>query len=366
MFCPSEYTARLLLSLLVFFVATDCNAVDFNTIERAWQDRQKRNIALNWSESRVITPPRSVEQGKEGQVFQDVPNMAMYFKDRKARLEGAVNIQSPEEHGGKNIGTLGSADARDLFFSGPRSFGTILAENRPFFAGQMNAWPSLLLYRGCSDHLCDFTLSVFRPPQGIVRDGEAGTVLLETSARHERLAPMHWVLTTRSDLNYAPIRLTGSIGEKSCFDLNIEVDQMRAGVPIPKSWSVSLLTDRGRLIGSVRARVTACAIGDTLDDSLFELEFPKGTIVTDMRPTARGGKERRFLVLASGEREITEAELLRGASIDEMRATPAGEAGLPRPASWTIWIFWANVAVVLVLGSLLLTKYFARIKALSQ
>lgn len=312
-------------SLILFVVGSLCIAtasfaVDFGTIERAWRERERltHTISIKWSESRVNTAPKSVDEPRPQQpvqqVLQDVPDMAVFFKDKMARLEGMINAQSADEVVGKNIGTRGSADARDLFFVGSRSFGTILVDGRPAFAGQMNAWPALLLYRGCSDSIFYCPLSVFGPPSGVLREGKDGTLVLSTSARHEGLAPMDWTLVLQAAAAYAPLQLTGKVNGKTCFDLRLKLDRPRDGIPIPKSWSVSMLTQHGQLMGNARAKVTSCVVGEILDDSFFELKFPEGTLVTDMRPTAKGNKERRFKVVDGGEREVDDAELLRGAS----------------------------------------------------
>jgi hypothetical protein len=306
--------------------------------------------------------PRAGADGKmpKDPITQEVPNVVMYLSGGKARLEDMLNKSTPGDDVSQQIEAFNKDEARSLFSVKAQSHGTIRAEKRPSFSGTMNAWPPLLLYRGLDDSLISLTLAAFAPGKGELRENANGTVSLRTSAAIPRVAPATWTLTLRPDLSYAPVQLTGLSGDTPFFDLKMEYGNSVRGIPVPTSWSVSGVSTAGALIESVRATVTSTDLDTAPAAELFDLSFPDGTMVSDMRPTVGGGELRTYLATDKGEREVLDAELLRGATIDQLRATRSGEAGLPESGWHGSWLFWANVLVVLVAAIALAARFLRR------
>ena len=356
--------ASSLFAVVIAFAATPCRAIDFATIESAWRDRERNtpSVVLRWNESRVHVAPRPAADGKMSKdpITQEVPNVVMYLRDGQARLEDSPNKSTAAEDVNPQIEAFDKNEARSLYSVKAQKYGVIRAEKRPAFSGQMNSWPPLLLYRGLDDSLISLTLAAFAPGKGELRENPNGTVTLRTSAPIPRVAAATWTLTLRPDLNYAPVQLTGLSGDTPFFDLKISYGQLVRGIPIPTAWSVSGLNSAGALIASVRATVTSTDLDTAPAAELFDLSFPDGTMVYDMRPKIGGGEMRTYLVTDRGERDVLDAELLRGATIDQLRATRSGEAGLPGSAWHGSWLFWANVVVVLVVAVALIARYLRR------
>jgi len=121
---------------------------------------------------------------------------------------------------------------------------------------------------------------------------------------------------------------------------------------VPESWSASLFDPKGLLLSAARAKVKEIVQDAPPDDSLFDLVFPEGTMVDDIRPHADGGTgHRRFIVVQGKERIVTDEEIFRDATYEELVRTKSGQAALELPVRpWFNWILAINVIVVVVLS----------------
>jgi hypothetical protein len=228
----------------------------------------------------------------------------------------------------------------------------------------MNVWPVLLLYRGCDEGLIDCPLSVFNGADRTFIPAPDGTLSIKARVSQGRLTQADWTLKVRPDLNYAPTELTCSRNGQPLFDMKVELGRADNGIPVPRSWSLSMLTEQGEIVEAVHATVLQCDLGTRIDDGLFNLEFPEGTIVRDVRPLAAGQPERLYLVANGREREVLHSELARDPTLDELMRTRTGEAGLPQAVSGHRWLIWLNIVVIVVFTLLLAAKLLKRRRAI--
>jgi hypothetical protein len=339
-------------------------AADFTTIERAWQHRMEvsRTSIIKWSESRINRPIDPENQQPLGDMPQQVPELAIYLDRGKARFDDCLINSKRDELLKRAIAAYNGASSRTLSPDNEHPWGVIYPHKRLNCSGRMTAWPVLLLYRGMDSKLIDLTLDVFRNAS-VVPDQRPGyTTLRATGTARGRIALSKWELTLANDFDYAPVKLRGYHNGIPCFDLRIELMRNSSGEVVPVSWSVSMVTEKGVLLQAVRAKVTLCNLQATVDQSLFDLDFPNGTLVDDLRPRATGGFARQYVLVDGKEREIRKEELIRGASYEELIRTKPGEAGMVKvvPHQGRPVLLWINVLLVVGLATYALYRFLRR------
>ncbi len=347
------------LGIIKFFtwiaLSTNANAVDMATIEQAWRNREEKtnSIVIKWSESRVNRLPGGRGELTKKEIPQQVPELAMYFSGGKVRYETALMNKEADDPLERDIGAFNGREARDLFFPPNYPSGMIYAEKRPHFASRLSAWPLLVLYRGCDGGLVDCSLSHF-----FVKDGpESGerdvNVMLESHLANDGVfAQAKWRLLLSPQFDYAPLELSAWVGTKRTVCITLALRRGEDQVVVPESWTLSAITPGGLLLQAIRARVSSVSVGQPIENRMFDLPFPEGTLYFDMRdPT----KRREFLIVKGGDtREVLPEEWMRGASYQELLHSGSGEAALFTPrAERSSVFFWLNVAVIVLATTLL-------------
>ena len=111
----------------------------------------------------------------------------------------------------------------------------------------------------------------------------------------------------------------------------------------------------GQLAVDYEATITEFRINPHLDDKECYLEFPAGTWVSDMNT------DKIYIQRAGGQKRlVTAAELAGGATYDQLIHTESGKAFTYKGKVAWPWLLWTNVAVVVVLGTLLLLRWRGR------
>jgi hypothetical protein len=131
-------------------------------------------------------------------------------------------------------------------------------------------------------------------------------------------------------MDFAILRFTRMVNER--IALKIDLYYQRSGDDgwIPAAWDIITMdTDLDRPRLNCHASVTLFQINPPLADTEFQLAFPVGTRVRDLRATpAEGG----YYIVRNDEqkRKITPDELRRGATYQQMVDTESGQAGVAR------------------------------------
>jgi hypothetical protein len=152
------------------------------------------------------------------------------------------------------------------------------------------------------------------------------------------------------------VRATGlKWGGKVSSNMSIDYARHETGEWLPVSWSFVSLRQDGFTRYQCDARMERAEVGLEFEDSVFEIEFPPGTMVSDYRPDAEGyksgSKSADYILKADGSKRIVGSDE-RGLSYDELLKTQVEPltAAAPRRRI-TFWvILGANVVFVIFLA----------------
>jgi hypothetical protein len=149
------------------------------------------------------------------------------------------------------------------------------------------------------------------------------------------------------------------------YSVDIHLTCHDEGEWMPQGWKYLDTGGRGGAIQTqLTAVVTECKINQAIPVSRFEFDFPPDTAVVDHRTGSR------YIVRDTGEtREITDAELQRGAGYKDLLATESGTALQNTSSSpdgrQTVWFGWPLYVICALFAAGLVavvvwTRYRAR------
>ena len=298
----ARFSAALCLCLgLVVGSPATVGAVDFETIRQTWIDRETQAdpITLVWEESRTQMDLDPLGDAK--MQSEVAPRVTLWLSGSKARLDSPAVKPPQNEKPTEVASAFNGKEARQLYTFG-HPHGTIYPEERPRFSSNVNIWPLLLLYRGTSSELCNCTLSAFEF-EGDKEPTANAEIVLRSNGKG-RLDSASWELSLRADLDYSPVKLVASRDDKPCIEIRLDVKRSDAGLIVPESWSASIITEKDVLVSAVTSRLLSWN-QDQIPAELFDLPFPDGTIVDDLRPTASGADARMYIINGTEEARDT-------------------------------------------------------------
>jgi hypothetical protein len=342
-------------------VASGQSIPTLDKIQEVWQARQDRirSARFEWTETRLIPkhtmPPAGLlaagQSGLPAEIQKEIakgepmpPDDLSLASRRTFSLNGAMMRYTREGQQWDPFGsqvlttsyvaTCDGEVAKKLFGNSPfidRDGSTApipfagFIEKTPRSADWNNCeelLPILLTARPCSVELGGRDLHGFRvSPRVATIDGHDYVMLIQEPKPKLRRLETFWLDSRREFIVVRALR--SQTGLNRTFD--ISYDQDPSGAWLPTGWkSVSAGPGTGRIMEQVVVRIANRDINIKIPRSEFQIDFPVGAMVRDSRPAAAPAW---YIVQAGGvKREITQAELRRGATYDQLISTESGMA----------------------------------------
>jgi hypothetical protein len=136
------------------------------------------------------------------------------------------------------------------------------------------------------------------------------------------------------------------ITKRLIFELSY--DQSRSP-PALRGWTMTKLSPTGSIQTQEAITVTSLAENMPVDESMFTLEFPEGTLVTD--ETLGKGKDHVYIVRGGQERVVSMLERRSGVPYSVLRSSEPDEfrAGkLNRPYGWKLYALGAGGLLAII------------------
>jgi hypothetical protein len=174
------------------------------------------------------------------------------------------------------------------------------------------------------------------------RIGTTDTVLMTDSGglgRELWLDPARDFVVVRCNENF------DVLGVRTVNELDISYTQSPPNEWVPLGWTTVFRDNYGNAEQYSRSIVTEASLNQAAAGRQFQADFPAATWVWDERTNVR------YIVGGEGKtRSVTDDELRRGATYEELLRTKSGRAGLTS-AAWrrlsSVWGLWIAIAAVL-------------------
>jgi hypothetical protein len=138
--------------------------------------------------------------------------------------------------------------------------------------------PILIHFRGIHPEVCPYPLTTVKP-SGISLPID-GSICKEYSVALGKLDVRVWVDPSKE---FAVRRLTKAREKQLTHRLDVEYRQDPKWGWLPKSWVIHEYSTSGGLLRTTRIEVLDLRVGEPVDTSQFELQFPAETFVYDRR-----------------------------------------------------------------------------------
>lgn len=270
-----------LLPTVVILVAIGSDTPPvLSAVKEAWNARSRavRNGEFQWIstiDNRVPMNPRHIERA-----IYPLKETVTLRVDGERRFYRRVGEQRSEN--GREIVPLDITEAfsskeyrvRGIKLPGQKHhFGSIAATDEGRDNPQPNPILWLLSYRKINfDQLAVVELDVDCR-------GRKTVLLREVQDRKD------WLYWMDPSENFSIRRAVSYRKDGSCsmqFDINYLADKQ--GVAIPSSWEMTWLATGGRLMKHTASQMKSHSLNRTFSDDDFEIRFPNGTYVHDLRP----------------------------------------------------------------------------------
>ncbi len=340
-------------------------------VEQAWESRQLRTRTANfeWKEMNFISKgalgPRLDSNRKSTKNLPQMPptDITMEMSRSVSFDAGLLRFSRTGTEFNLVSGTCGEVsyvaafygdEYKSFFQEGPvwggqiAPVGFVSTDSRHLAHDKFHDLPILLTYRGCDPTTCGWNLRDFSldPHKVAVVDGHK-CVFLNRSFQSQT-NDTFWVDPQR---DFIVLRVVSSRpGKTTTVDISYREDPSHGWVP--STWqSVAVGAISGRLFQQSNATITAWEINVDIAPSTFQLYFPTDTVV-------REGDDTYLVRRDGGRRRITDAEIRRGASYDEMLNTESGQAAIPGNASDFAgnWILVVAISLPLAISVLFLLR----------
>jgi hypothetical protein len=320
-------------------------------VRRAWTSRQERirSARVAWVEDWFIAAharPRLDTSAKPGKKPELLPDRDLTFRSSGAMsLSGKMLRYVYEgEYWHDSLGELlqrtyvttfdGETSQSSSVHTPPRPndlppYGTIGAEARHRERGTHHLMPTLMAFRPCDPDTggVNITQWVLSERTGVIGD-TACVIMVPSVVRGDH--KNYWLDPQREFLVLRIVRRDVGGATISTHDISYLRD--RAHGWLPSGWKWVYEGGYKRVREQIIAKVTKCEINIDIPRSEFQIEFPPGMLVRDLK-TKHDYIQKEDL----GKRTITKDEIQRGARYDEYLATESGTAGLKR-RSWMPWV----------------------------
>ncbi len=201
--------------------------------------------------------------------------------------------------------------------------GFVREESVHYDSDNRNISPILIHIRPCSEEMGGVSLDAYK--MGTTKATINGHTCLAVQPRTE--SKKRWGETYWVDPVCACIvrRIAyGQIGNPPAYTIDIDYDRLDDREWVPSGWKL-IDGDATRIISQISGRVKTVRLNENIANSEFRLQFPPGTAVVDNRTGER------LITKDHGQpRIVTNAELARGATYQELVSTETGKAALPR------------------------------------
>lgn len=183
-----------------------------------------------------------------------------------------------------------------------------IIENRPIHAGDNDFSPFLWHFRAFvyPDVLCN---RFFSPDVQVSNESLDGRtyVVMKLPKQTVWLDPL---------ADYSVARLTTMINGQIRYDLRMNNERIN-GFVLPKRWTLEYY-ENGKLSTSNSTEIVKAVINEHIDDTVLSFDFPKATIVSDVR-----GDRERLVIIGAGQREfpITHQQTAKASSAEALLAT---------------------------------------------
>ena len=266
-------------------------AQDIDEIMRAWRQRQDsaESVVIRWESKKAVTPLQNDRLESGVDALEELPKheCKLYLERDKARLENTIFHNDPDlrqsgateriatENGTTEMrliqrtGTL----RHNIGFTGPeaKSVSVLLSAHLV---------PILIYFRPLTPEITGLkNASSFElVGQEIVAGEECYKV-----RRSDSLSGLIEVIWVTRNASYKPFQYAQYIGNVKLVHATIEYDQPITDDSLPSRWSVTLMRDEGtEIMESSAGIVIDIQMNQEIDDTLFTIDFPPNTLVTDI------------------------------------------------------------------------------------
>jgi len=344
-------------------------------VRRAWQARQDRvrTARIAWTEKRFVAArskwPRRDGKApgrlKDGEwlperdlTFESTGEIALSGKMLRYVHEGAYWHDSfGELLQKKYVATFDAETAQSHFTHTPprvhglRPLGFIDPDPRHPNTRYYMLKPVLMTFRACDPDTGGVDPAKYAVSAKTAFIDQALCVgVTWTGKRRDQTT--FWVDPQRDFLVLRIAILDGSAHPVATTDISYQRDALHGWVP--SGWKWVYHGGFSSVREQAAAKVTRCEINVDIPRSEFQIDYPPGTLVRNLKT-----KEDYIVRPDYGKRPITKAEIARGATYEEYLSTESGMAGLKKPALAQRVLGWTVGGLVL----LVVVAVFWRLRA---
>lgn len=334
--------------------------VSMDDVQQAWRSRQERvrTARFDWKETCFISagsrkPKRSAAKivllpAKDIE-FERTVKVSFSGDMMRYSREGAVWEDSLGELINRTYISTFDGETSRRFYSDddtvPRRFVPVGFDNAVARNLESNYYmmaPVLLSFRGCIPDMGGREFEAFHvSPKTAQADGSQCLILAREDDKIH-LSEEFWV-DARRDFVIVLIERTLP-GKVTSLQVTYQDDKTHGWVPSTWKW-IATAPQSGRIFEQAVATVTQYEINTEIPRAEFGLTFPAGTIVRDRRRNEdyvqRDGNEKR---------RITQGEIARGATYDELLRTESGMARYSPSRHVLIWGGLVGIILAVILA----------------
>jgi hypothetical protein len=339
--CGFRAALTLVAGLGLLFPATRAAhgaEVTVADVFKAWKERTNRvrTFRFKWDEQYTVSKglyKSPGERGNPGDVYLP-PKTTTYDTSYSVTMDGEklrYDYDEIEGAGGKLINQKGNRVVAGGEFKGFRGPGAsrypqgIVAQPVPGepYGTDPQIQPLLLLFRPLntgSIAFKNFPNQFSEVPGRSVIDERSCVQLKEGARTRGQLVTTVWVDPER---DFVVTRVVLSDDERPHAQWTFHDFIQTEHGWVPRKWTRTFLGRSGSVLSSASATVRDFELNRPVDPNEFEVEFPPGTWVTDMR----GKEEVQYIVKEGGERRlILREERVGGATYEQFLTTETGRA----------------------------------------
>jgi len=306
----------------------------FDWIAERWMKKGARNIG-RLGRSAPTNPPEDLEIMAERMLL---------FSGGKVRYESVgPDWYSTRETDAPFRLTTTWNGKKSYKFQDPEGDWSGRVVNSAWFRDLRTFDPIAWTYRMFDSNWTVFDIHDFFVRPAFEKAGGELCVVLEFSKTNQarpQWEPLVRRLWLSRDRQFVVRRYEMGAGASVFTRVEVEYEDSPQGISVPIRWTRVEGARSDPPIEINRSEVSHCEFNVPVASDAFELTFP--ALVQEE------GVEEPYIVREDGShRVITEAELLRGATYEDLLATPSGHAKLtPLKTSPYVWMFWSVQALL--------------------
>ena len=198
--------------------------------------------------------------------------------------------------------------------------------------------------------MLNIDLSLFSVLPEAAAVGGVDCVVLRENPRPDQARQSVFFLDPNRE--FVPLRFVESVRQKPFFQIELRFRSDTKNGIVPDGWTIVYQDDNGGIKTSQVAKVTSFAINDSISNEKFEIEFPPGTWVRDLR------SKNEYIVRPDYSRRHITAEELRGNfTYEQLLSSDPGRG------SMRFWFVSLNVVLVLVVLAIIILRRLRNVRA---